>query len=63
MRDVNPWPDNPMGAGAADLKYRFQWNFPIVFSPHDPKTLYAAAQRAVQVDRRRPELAGDQRPT
>jgi photosystem II stability/assembly factor-like uncharacterized protein len=43
LRNVNPWPDNPMGWGAADLKYRFQWNFPIVFSPHDPDTLYAAA--------------------
>jgi photosystem II stability/assembly factor-like uncharacterized protein len=42
-RNVNPWPDNPMGWGAGDLKYRFQWNFPIVFSPHDPNTLYAAA--------------------
>jgi photosystem II stability/assembly factor-like uncharacterized protein len=41
LRDVSPWPDNPMGAGAADLKYRFQWNFPMVFSPHDPSTLYA----------------------
>jgi photosystem II stability/assembly factor-like uncharacterized protein len=43
FRDVNPWPDNPMGWGAADLTYRFQWNFPIVFSPHDPATLYAGA--------------------
>jgi len=41
QRNVTPWPDNPMGAGAADLKYRFQWNFPILFSPHDPNTLYA----------------------
>ena len=30
-----------MGHGAADLKYRFQWNFPILFSPHDPNTIYA----------------------
>ncbi len=44
MRDVNPWPDNPMGAAAGDIQYRFQWNFPIVFSPNDPATLYAAAQ-------------------
>ncbi|HSS75939.1 MAG TPA: glycosyl hydrolase [Thermoanaerobaculia bacterium] len=44
MRDVNPWPDNPMGAAAGDILYRFQWNFPIVFSPNDPNTLYAAAQ-------------------
>ncbi|MEQ8766317.1 MAG: glycosyl hydrolase [Planctomycetota bacterium] len=43
-RSVHIWPDNPMGWGAADLKYRFQWNFPIFFSPHDPNTLYAAAQ-------------------
>ncbi len=44
VRDVNPWPDNPMGWGAAELKYRFQWNFPILFSPHPPHPLYAAAQ-------------------
>lgn len=40
-RNVSPWPDNPMGYGAADLKYRFQWNFPILFSPHDANTIYA----------------------
>ncbi|HQR06876.1 MAG TPA: hypothetical protein PLN21_08645 [Gemmatales bacterium] len=40
-RIINVWPDNPIGHGAADLKYRFQWNFPIFFSPHDAKTLYA----------------------
>ncbi|HYM62044.1 MAG TPA: glycosyl hydrolase [Thermoanaerobaculia bacterium] len=43
-RDINPWPDNPMGAGDAELKHRFQWNFPIFFSPNDPKKLYAASQ-------------------
>jgi photosystem II stability/assembly factor-like uncharacterized protein len=41
-RNVMPWPENPMGAGAADLAYRFQWTFPIVISPHDPNTVYAA---------------------
>jgi photosystem II stability/assembly factor-like uncharacterized protein len=44
FRDVNPWPDNPMGHGAEGAVERFQWNFPIVFSPHDPNTLYAASQ-------------------
>jgi photosystem II stability/assembly factor-like uncharacterized protein len=44
QRDVNPWPDNPMGAGAADIKHRFQWNFPIFFSPNDPNKVYAASQ-------------------
>jgi photosystem II stability/assembly factor-like uncharacterized protein len=43
MRDINPYPNNPMGAGADVLKYRFQWNFPIVFSPHNPDALYLAA--------------------
>ncbi len=42
-RDVNPWPLNPMGHSAIDLKYRFQWTFPVVLSPHDPNTLYAGA--------------------
>ena len=41
-RAVNAWPENPMGSGADVLKYRFQWNFPIFFSPHNPKKLYTA---------------------
>ncbi len=41
-RMVNVWPDNPMGGGAESMKYRFQWNFPIFFSPHDPKKIYTA---------------------
>jgi len=42
IRAINVWPDDPMGWGAAQLKYRFNWNFPILVSPHDPDTLYAA---------------------
>ncbi|MCH8335859.1 MAG: glycosyl hydrolase, partial [Proteobacteria bacterium] len=42
-RAIDVWPDNPMGWGAAELKYRFQWNFPVVFSVHDPDVLYVAA--------------------
>ena len=40
-RNVNVYPDNPMGWGAEGMKYRFQWTFPIVASPHDPQTIYA----------------------
>ena len=43
VRSISVWPDNPMGHGAEDFKYRFQWNFPIFFSPHDPKVLYTAS--------------------
>ncbi|MGB2085640.1 MAG: WD40/YVTN/BNR-like repeat-containing protein [Flavobacteriaceae bacterium] len=40
VRGINVWPDNPMGYGAEGMKYRFQWNFPIIFSQHNPKKLY-----------------------
>ena len=40
VRAINVWPDNPMGYGAEGMKYRFQWNFPIIFSRHNPKKLY-----------------------
>ncbi len=40
VRGINVWPDNPMGYGAEGMKYRFQWNFPIIFSRHNPKKLY-----------------------
>ncbi len=41
-RMINVWPDDGIGAGADVQKYRFQWNYPIFFSPHNPKRLYAA---------------------
>lgn len=44
-RSVNVYPNNPMGHGAEDMKYRFQWNFPIFFSPHDPNVLYTTSNR------------------
>jgi photosystem II stability/assembly factor-like uncharacterized protein len=44
-RNVNVYPDNPMGHGAEGMKYRFQWNFPIFFSPHDPKVLYTTSNQ------------------
>ncbi|MCF6294933.1 MAG: glycosyl hydrolase [Flavobacteriaceae bacterium] len=40
VRAINVWPDNPMGHGAEGMKYRFQWNFPIIFSKHNPNKLY-----------------------
>ncbi len=43
VRAINVWPDNPMGYGAEGMRYRFQWNFPIFFSQHDPDKLYTAS--------------------
>ncbi len=37
---TNVWPNNPMGHGAEDMKYRFQWNYPILFSKHNTEKLY-----------------------
>ncbi|HEY3287654.1 MAG TPA: glycosyl hydrolase [Gemmatimonadaceae bacterium] len=44
-RNVSPWPDNPMGYSSEDIQYRFQWTFPIIFSPHNPNILYAAGSQ------------------
>ena len=43
-RALNPWPDNPMGYASGAMTERFQWTYPIVVSPHDPKVLYATSQ-------------------
>lgn len=42
---INVWPDNPMGYGAEGMRFRFQWNFPIFFSPHDNKKLYTTSNQ------------------
>ena len=44
MREIDPYPDNPMGYPSQDITERFQWTFPIVFSPLDPSTLYVGSQ-------------------
>jgi photosystem II stability/assembly factor-like uncharacterized protein len=38
---VNVWPEEATGIAPKDMRYRFAWTFPIVFSPHDSGTLYA----------------------
>ena len=43
-RAINVWPDNPMGSGAEGMRYRFQWNFPVFFSPHNSEHLYTCSQ-------------------
>jgi len=43
-RTVTVWPDNPMGAGVEAMRYRFQWNFPILWSKHHKGLLYTASQ-------------------
>ncbi|HEY8293518.1 MAG TPA: glycosyl hydrolase, partial [Thermomicrobiales bacterium] len=43
-RNVTVWPDAVgMGEGAKELKYRFQWTFPLFYSKHEPDALYATS--------------------
>ena len=41
---INVWPENPMGHSSSDIRERFQWTFPIVFSRKGPKKLYVGSQ-------------------
>ncbi|HKG20694.1 MAG TPA: sialidase, partial [Blastocatellia bacterium] len=43
-RDVEVWPVSTNGHPAAEVKYRFIWDFPILISPHDPNRIYVGSQ-------------------
>ncbi|HUF50253.1 MAG TPA: hypothetical protein VMN60_05435 [Longimicrobiales bacterium] len=44
QQTVNVWPDNPMGHAAGEIRERFQWTFPIMFSRTGPRRLYVGSQ-------------------
>lgn len=44
QEDISPQPRRNDGGPVNDLKYRFNWNAPIVASPHDGKTIYFGSQ-------------------
>jgi photosystem II stability/assembly factor-like uncharacterized protein len=44
QQTMNVWPENPMGHSSSDIRERFQWTFPIVFSRAGPKRLYVGSQ-------------------
>jgi len=43
-RSVEVWPEATFGQPAADVKYRFQWTFPLTISPHDHNKVYVGSQ-------------------
>ena len=43
-QNVEVWPLSTGGHPAANLKYRFIWNFPFHISPHDHNKVYTASQ-------------------
>jgi hypothetical protein len=44
-REVNPYPWFYSGEPSSEIRERWQWTYPILFSPVDPKTLYVSSQR------------------
>jgi photosystem II stability/assembly factor-like uncharacterized protein len=49
-RSVSPWPHYQEGASSGELKNRFGWTHPILFSPANPKELFVAAQYVFRSD-------------
>ncbi len=48
--DVSPQPRRFDGGPVGELEYRFNWNAPIVASPHDPMTIYFAGNVVFKTD-------------
>ena len=44
-REVNPYPWFYSGEPSREIRERWQWTFPIIFSPIDSQTLYTSSQR------------------
>jgi photosystem II stability/assembly factor-like uncharacterized protein len=44
FRNVEVWPESSIGWPADQIRYRFQWTFPLLISPHDHNTVYVASQ-------------------
>ena len=44
FRQVEVWPMSTLGWPAEDMRYRFQWTFPLLISPHDNNTIYVTSQ-------------------
>jgi len=42
-KDIMQYPAINLGNAPKTMKYRFNWNAPIIASPHDPNTIYHAA--------------------
>lgn len=51
-RNVSVWPIAIESWPSQDLRYRFQWTFPIAISPHDPERVYVGSQFVHQTTNR-----------
>ncbi len=39
-KDIMAYPSSNLGVDPKDMKYRFNWNSPLINSPHNPRTMY-----------------------
>lgn len=51
-RSIIPYPEMVYGKDSKDLKYRTNWNAPVIVSPHDPSVIYFGAQYLLKSDDR-----------
>ena len=48
IKDIQAYPQTNLGTNAEDMKYRFNWNGPLAFSPQDPNVLYCGGNILLQ---------------
>lgn len=48
IKDIQAYPQTNLGTNAEDMKYRFNWNGPLTFSPQDPSVLYCGGNILLQ---------------
>jgi photosystem II stability/assembly factor-like uncharacterized protein len=48
VRNIMAWPQLGSGRPTSALKYRFNWNAPLILSRHDPRLIYHAAQKLLR---------------
>lgn len=51
-RSVSPWPHYQEGAASDELRYRFGWTHPVMFSPTEPAALLVGSQYVLRSDDR-----------
>jgi photosystem II stability/assembly factor-like uncharacterized protein len=51
-RNIQVYPEFPLGSNASEVRYRFNWNPPVVVSPQDPSVIYYGAHVLLRSDDR-----------
>ena len=50
LRLINIWPEEVYGWAPRDMKYRFSWTYPIIFSPHDSGIVFACGNHVFRTE-------------